>query len=175
MSNDAGRHASEISSDVSANDSTDTGGACTARVPVGFSSEPTDGIRLPDLGGAIDIMVAETGGALAGVGLTHAHFVLLLAVSEFEPVGAEMLGRVMAVGEQRRSEELQALIAKGAIVVNDDPDTGESVATTAHGRNLLQRAIPLWETAQQRIQDRLGMDRTGKRTTRVNGKRPTVG
>ncbi len=113
----------------------------------------------PDLGGAIEIMVSETGGALAGVGLTHAQFVLLLAVSEFEPVEPDLLGRIMAVGERRGQGELQPLVEKGAVCVNVDDAGATIVATTAHGRNLLQRAIPLWEAAQDRIQDRLGVTR----------------
>ena len=111
----------------------------------------------PDLGSAIDIMVSETGGALAGVGLTHGQFVLLLAVSELEPVPSELLGRVMAVGERRSESELAPLIDKGAVQLCDQDMTRCMVVTTAHGRNLLQRAIPLWEAAQDRIQDRLGM------------------
>ena len=119
------------------------------------SDSVLDSDGAPDLGGAIDMMISETGGALAGVGLTHAQFVLLLAVSEFEPVTLEILGWIMAVGERRQQAELTPLIEKGAILLCGEETSECSAVTTAHGRSLLQRAIPLWEAAQERIQDRL--------------------
>jgi hypothetical protein len=131
-----------------------------AAVEVPEKDETSHPTVAPDLGSAIGIMVSETGGALAGVGLTHGQFVLLLAVSELEPVPSEMLGRIMAFGERRSDVELAPLIDKGALQLRDQ-DTSEClVVTTAHGRNLLQRAIPLWEAAQDRIQDRLGVGRS---------------
>lgn len=130
------------------------------------TSEESCSTVTPDLGSAIDIMVSETGGALAGVGLTHGQFVLLLAVSELEPVPSELLGRVMAVGERRSGAELAPLIDKGVVQLRDADTPQGLVVTTAHGRNLLQRAIPLWEAAQDRIQDRLGVERSESREGR---------
>lgn len=147
------RHLSDNSSNSTDAPPPDADAACAGAAP-GDS-------RTPDLGGAIGIMVDETGGALAGVGLTHAHFVLLLAVSEFEPVSVDLLGRIMAVGAIRCKAELDDLVSKGTVVVDTNSEHGENVVTTAHGRNLLQRAIPLWEAAQERIQDRLGVERRG--------------
>jgi len=119
-------------------------------------------------------MVAETGGALAGVGLTHAQFVLLLAVSEFEPVQLDFLSSIMAVGERRSPAELAPLVEKGAVYINEDDSLVDRVTTTAHGRNLLQRAIPLWEAAQDRIQDRLGGVRRVEPDSASRTKKPVV-
>jgi hypothetical protein len=72
----------------------------------------------------------------------------------------------MAVGERRSGTELAPLIDKGAVQLRDADTPQCLVVTTAHGRNLLQRAIPLWEAAQDRIQDRLGVERSEPREGR---------
>lgn len=98
----------------------------------------------------MEAMVSQTECALASVGLTHAQFVLLLAVGELEPVSADTLGRILVVGSDRAGGELAALYDKGALLEQHD-GRAALVVTTAHGRSLLQRAVPLWEAAQRRI------------------------
>ena len=105
----------------------------------------------------IDAMASQTQSALAAVGLTHAQFVLLLAVSELEPLDAESLQRILVVGTRRAGAELRVLQEKGAVCEHTN-DEARLIGTTAHGRALLQRALPLWEAAQARIRRSMRRD-----------------
>jgi hypothetical protein len=143
------------------------GGSSDVSVEACDTADATEFIAIEQ---TIDAMVAETGGALAAVGLTHSQFVLLLAVSEFECVTTDILARILVVGSTRIQSELEPLLEKGILCpVDDDPAV---LTTTAHGRGLLQRAIPLWEAAQSRI--RSVMRAQGDEWQAVSSKKPTA-
>lgn len=84
---------------------------------------------------------------LGRLGLTRARFLVMLALSEFEPLPREMLARLLVRPACDVDHDLAPLIEFGVVTIAEGTVSGGLVLTRA-GRDLLARALPVWENAR---------------------------
>jgi DNA-binding MarR family transcriptional regulator len=90
---------------------------------------------------------------LRPLGLNLTEMNLLAAIAAQESVQPAKLGRAMALEKSTLSRNTSRLVERGWIEIRDHPDgRGVLLALTARGNQMLLRAVPAWEQAQQRAQ-----------------------
>jgi DNA-binding MarR family transcriptional regulator len=93
-------------------------------------------------------------------GLRATQFSLLMATRVMGPVTVVKLAQVMVMDRTTLTRNLQILEKRGLIMIKPGEDRRErEVNLTATGMEVLTKAIPLWEEAQQRVQKGLGEER----------------
>lgn len=93
-------------------------------------------------------------------GLRATQFSLLMATRVMGPVTVVKLAQVMVMDRTTLARNLQILEKQGLISINPGEDRRErEVNLTAEGMEVLTKAIPLWEEAQERVQKGLGGER----------------
>jgi DNA-binding MarR family transcriptional regulator len=78
---------------------------------------------------------------------------LLAAIAAQGSVQPARLGRAMALEKSTLSRNSSRLVERGWVEVRDHPDgRGVLLTLTARGNEMLLRAVPAWEQAQQQAQ-----------------------
>ncbi|SRR5579884_305247 len=98
--------------------------------------------------------------ALRPTGLRVTQFSLLIAITILESVTVTRLAEIGVMDRTTLTRNLKPLEKKGLIkVVPGDDQRTRIVTLTAHGKEVLSKALPLWEKAQARVIKRLGQER----------------
>src|SRR3974390_1620669 len=93
-------------------------------------------------------------------GLRATQFSLLMATRVMGPVTVVKLSQVTVMDRTTLTRNLQVLEKRGLIAINPGEDRRErEVTLTASGMEVLVQAIPLWETAQERVRQGLGEEK----------------
>lgn len=95
--------------------------------------------------------------ALQPVGLKVTQFSLLRTVQRMDPVSISQLAEEMALDRSTLGRNLRVLERMGLVDVSEADDLrARTVVLTARAEALLQRALPLWEAAQRKVNRLLG-------------------
>jgi DNA-binding MarR family transcriptional regulator len=90
---------------------------------------------------------------LRPLGLNLTEMNLLAAIAAQGSVQPAKLGRAMELEKSTLSRNSSRLVERGWVEVRDHPDgRGVLLAVTARGNEMLLRAVPAWEQAQQQAQ-----------------------
>jgi DNA-binding MarR family transcriptional regulator len=93
-------------------------------------------------------------------GLRATQFSLLMATRVMGPVTVVKLAQVMVMDRTTLTRNLQILETRGLITIKPGEDRRErEVNLTAEGMEVLAKAVPLWEEAQERVREGLGEER----------------
>ena len=93
-------------------------------------------------------------------GLRATQFSLLMATRVMGPVTVVKLARVMVMDRTTLTRNLEVLENRGLISIKSGEDRRErEVNMTDVGMEVLTKAIPLWEEAQERVRKGLGEER----------------
>lgn len=97
--------------------------------------------------------------ALAPLGITIGQFSQLRNIRSLQPVSLTDLARRLELDRSTVGRNTKVLEKMGLVQPAAAEDQRESaVVLTAEGEALLDRATPLWEAQQRRIEERLGPD-----------------
>lgn len=97
---------------------------------------------------------------LRPIGLRATQFSLLMATRVMGPVTVVKLAQVMVMDRTTLTRNLQLLETRGLITIKPGEDRRErEVNLTAEGMEVLAKAVPLWEEAQERVREGLGEER----------------
>ncbi len=97
---------------------------------------------------------------LRSIGLRVTQFSLLMAIRVMGPVTVIKLARVTVMDRTTLTRNLQLLEKRRLIEIKPGEDRRErEVALTASGMEVLAKAVPLWEEAQDRVRQGLGAER----------------
>jgi DNA-binding MarR family transcriptional regulator len=97
---------------------------------------------------------------LRPIGLRATQFSLLMATRVMGPVTVVKLAQVMVMDRTTLTRNLQILETRGLIMIKPGEDRRErEVNLTAEGMEVLAKAVPLWEEAQERVREGLGEER----------------
>jgi DNA-binding MarR family transcriptional regulator len=100
--------------------------------------------------------------ALRPSGLRPTQFSLLMATRIFGPITVIKLAQATVMDRTTLTRNLQILENQGLIETASGEDRRERVVTlTPSGREILIKAIPFWEEAQERVKQGLGPERMG--------------
>lgn len=98
--------------------------------------------------------------ALRPTGLHATQFSLLMASRVMGPVTVVKLAQVMVMDRTTLTRNLQILEKRGLITIKPGEDRRErEVNLTTVGMEVLIKAIPLWEEAQERVRQGLGKEK----------------
>ncbi len=93
-------------------------------------------------------------------GLRPTQFSLLMATRVMGPVTVLNLAQVTVMDRTTLTRNLQILEKRGLITIKPGEDRRErEINLTAVGMEVLTKAIPLWEEAQERVREGLGEER----------------
>jgi DNA-binding MarR family transcriptional regulator len=97
--------------------------------------------------------------ALRPVGLKITQFSVLRTAQRMAPVSISALAEEMALDRSTLGRNLLLLKHRGLVRLGEGDDLRErSVELTPRARGLLERAIPLWEAAQAKVERQLGKE-----------------
>jgi len=97
---------------------------------------------------------------LRPIGLRATQFSLLMATRVLGPVTVVKLAQVMVMDRTTLTRNLQILEKQGLITIKPGYDRRErEVNLTPAGMEVLTKAVPLWEEAQERVRKGLGEER----------------
>ncbi len=97
---------------------------------------------------------------LRPIGLRATQFSLLMATRVMGPVTVVKLAQVMVMDRTTLTRNLQLLETRGLITIKTGEDRRErEVTLTTSGMEVLTKALPLWEEAQNRVKKGLGEER----------------
>lgn len=95
--------------------------------------------------------------ALRPVGVNIAEMNLLVAIGALGDVQPGRLGEAMEMEKSTLSRNIRRLADRGWLVVRDNPDDrGELVSVSRAGSEVVERAAPAWEQAQQKASRLIG-------------------
>jgi DNA-binding MarR family transcriptional regulator len=98
--------------------------------------------------------------ALRPSGLRCTQFSLLIATTRLEPVTVTHLAEVVVMDRTTLARNLRPLEKKGLMNVTRGDDQRTRIVTlTTRGKEVLSRALPLWEKAQARVVRGMGQER----------------
>jgi DNA-binding MarR family transcriptional regulator len=132
--------------------------ATSTRRPTRFSADLARYVRRGNecAYGNLKLLVRAVGSvyddALRPLGIRAAQLDLLWAIASLEPVEMSRLTRVTLADQTTLSRTVDRLSRAGLVSVRPGADRRTRlVRTTAAGRRLFARAMPLWEGAQRRV------------------------
>lgn len=97
--------------------------------------------------------------AIRPVGLKITQFSVLRTVARIGPVNISNLAAEMALDRSTLGRNLGVLARERLVNLTDGDDLRErTVALTPRANRLLEKAVPLWEQAQRRVDLLLGKD-----------------
>lgn len=100
--------------------------------------------------------------ALRPTGLKITQFSVLRTISRMAPVSISALAEEMALDRSTLGRNLLPLKRRGLVRLGEGDDLREHpVDLTPRAYSLLERALPLWEGAQAKVERRLGKDGVG--------------
>ena len=95
--------------------------------------------------------------ALRPVGLRATQLIVLVATAADDALSITALAKLMGMDRSTLTRNLRPLEAEGLIAMGAEGwRRSRTLEITKKGRARLREAMPLWETAQQTLQDRLG-------------------
>jgi DNA-binding MarR family transcriptional regulator len=97
---------------------------------------------------------------LRPIGLRATQFSLLMAARVIGPVTVVKMAQVTVMDRTTLTRNLQILEKRGFIEIKPGEDRRErEVTLTALGMEVLAKAVPLWEEAQDRVRQGLGEEK----------------
>ena len=97
---------------------------------------------------------------LRPIGLRATQFSLLMAARVIGPVTVVKLAQITVMDRTTLTRNLQILEKRRLIEIKPGEDRRErEVTLTASGMEVLAKAVPLWEEAQDRVRQGLGAER----------------
>ena len=92
--------------------------------------------------------------ALRPLGLTNGQFSLLMSLNRPEPATMGPVANLLAMDRTTLTAALKPLERRGLVEVVPDPKDGRSrrLLLTEDGRELLMRAVPVWDATQTEIE-----------------------
>lgn len=97
---------------------------------------------------------------LRPIGLRATQFSLLMAARVIGPVTMVKLAQATVMDRTTLTRNLQILEKRGLIEIKSGEDQRErEVTLTALGMEILAKAVPLWEQAQDRVRQGLGEEK----------------
>ena len=92
--------------------------------------------------------------ALRPLELTNGQFSLLMSLNRPEPPGMAPVASLLAMDRTTLTAALKPLQRRGLIKVTADPKDrrGRLMTLTAKGRNVLVRAVPIWERTHTEVE-----------------------
>ncbi len=98
-------------------------------------------------------------GMLRPVGLRITQFSVLRTIARMGMVNISSLAAEMALDRSTLGRNLGVLRRQGLVRLSEGDDMRERAVTlTSRARRLLQKAVPQWERAQERVDNLLGKD-----------------
>jgi DNA-binding MarR family transcriptional regulator len=90
-------------------------------------------------------------------GLTNTQFSLLVVASKHNPISITELADQLAMDRTTLTRNLQIVKRTGFVQVRPGRNARtKDIQVTAKGRRALEKALPLWEQAQNKVVDSLG-------------------
>ncbi|MBL8595489.1 MAG: MarR family transcriptional regulator [Devosia sp.] len=103
-------------------------------------------------------LTARYDAALEPVGINLAQFSLLRNISRHEPVSLTRLAEIVELDRSTLGRNVRVLQRMGLATIMPGADLREAtLSLTEAGRQVLERAVPIWEGTQDEIQQRLGV------------------
>jgi DNA-binding MarR family transcriptional regulator len=92
--------------------------------------------------------------ALRPFGLTNGQFSLLMSLNRPEPPPMAPVASLLAMDRTTLTAALKPLERRGLVKVIPDPSDGRGriLKLTAKGRNLLARAVPVWKSIHDEVE-----------------------
>jgi DNA-binding MarR family transcriptional regulator len=95
--------------------------------------------------------------ALRPVGLRATQLSVLVAAAADDALSITALAKLMGMDRSTLTRNLRPLEAEGLVKLgNEGWRRSRTLRITARGRSRLREAVPLWEKAQQNLQEKLG-------------------
>lgn len=103
---------------------------------------------------AARVMTRHFDDALRPVGLTVTQFTLLITIGRHSPESISEIGQWLSIDRTSLTRNLKPLEAVGYVTRGDEgAGRKRKIALTPAGEDILQKAYPLWEAAQTRVED----------------------
>lgn len=97
---------------------------------------------------------------LGPIGLRATQFTLLVALSRAEDWTVTRLSQALVMDRTTLTRNLKPMQDQGWVMIKRGEDRRtKTLALSAKGRRLLEKAVPLWDEAQKEIVQRLGSTR----------------
>jgi DNA-binding MarR family transcriptional regulator len=97
--------------------------------------------------------------ALRPLRLKITQFSALRTIQRLQPVNIARLAREMALDRSTLGRNLLLLRRRGLVRFSDGADMREwSIELTPAARSLVEKAVPLWDSAQARVERRIGKE-----------------
>jgi DNA-binding MarR family transcriptional regulator len=108
-----------------------------------------------------DLLISQFyDGILAPSGLYAVQFGLLTIIADVAPISINHLSEIMDMDRVALGRHVKILVDQGLLGYTEGQDRGTSqVILTEEGEQVLERALPLWQEAQQRIELAFGRER----------------
>lgn len=96
--------------------------------------------------------------ALRSLDLNNGQFAMLATIAGLQPAGIQAIGEWLGMDRTTVTAALKPLQRRDLVevAVAEDDLRGRAVRLTAEGTDLLDRAVPLWEAAQEDVVRQLG-------------------
>jgi DNA-binding MarR family transcriptional regulator len=90
--------------------------------------------------------------------LNNGQFAMLASIAGLQPAAIHAIGEGLGMDRTTVTAALKPLLRRGLVVVQvtEDDQRGRAVRLTRAGAKLLDRAVPLWQAAQQDVAQQLG-------------------
>ncbi|MCK9797516.1 MarR family transcriptional regulator [Pseudomonas sp. MAFF 302030] len=99
-------------------------------------------------------------GALDGFGINVAQYSLLCNLQRLQEPSISSLAEAMGLDRSTLGRNLRVLEGEGLLTLAEGEDQrNRIVRLTAAGEERLQAALPAWEAAQERLIERLGVEK----------------
>ncbi len=94
---------------------------------------------------------------LRPLGLTNGQFSLLMSLNRPHPPGMAPVASLLAMDRTTLTAALKPLERRGLVKITPDPSDrrGRLLTLTPKGRNLLARAVPIWERTHKELESLL--------------------
>lgn len=92
--------------------------------------------------------------------LNNGQFSMLAAIAGLQPAGIQTLAEKLGMDRTTVTAALKPLQRRDlvTVAVSDDDQRGRDARLTAAGRDLFERALPLWQAAQADVAGQIGGD-----------------
>ncbi|HWL04691.1 MAG TPA: MarR family winged helix-turn-helix transcriptional regulator [Xanthobacteraceae bacterium] len=92
--------------------------------------------------------------AFKEIGITSGQFSLLMALNRAKPPGLGSVADLLAMDRTTLTANLKPLERQGYVEIHANPDDKRSrlLTLTAAGRNVLRKAVPIWERTHAAVE-----------------------
>ena len=98
--------------------------------------------------------------AFKPIGLKTTQYTLMVSVARNSGVSLSRLARRLGMGRTTLSRNAALLERKGFIIISEGEDRRvQRLFLTEKGKNILQRALPLWRLVQSRLFNKVGEEK----------------